>query len=246
MKSRLARARIRGAVAVLVGMGVGTINPWSETKAAEPSPLFYFFQAEEFEYRLTDGDHGFNWDAQGWVGGDDNKAWFKTEGAVPFNDGVEEAEIQALYSRRISNFFDAQIGVRYDFEPDPERAFGVFGVQGLAPYFFEIDTAAFVSEDGDVSARFEAEYELLITQQMVLQPSLEFNLAAQEVEELGIGSGFNDIELGLRLRYEIEREFAPYIGVSWERALGRTADFARDDGEDVDELSFVTGVRFWF
>lgn len=245
MTSRSACARSRGAAAVAGwAAGVATLVPTA--MAAEPTPLLYFFQAEEFEYRVTDGDDSFNWDAQGWVGGDVNRAWFKTEGEVPVDGGVEGAEIQALYSRQISDFFDAQVGVRYDFEPDPERAFAVFGVQGLAPYFFEIDAAGFVSEDGDLSARFEAEYELLIAQQLVLQPSLEVNFAAQEVEELGIGSGVNDVELGLRLRYEIEREFAPYIGVNWERDLGETADFARDEGEDVDNLSFVAGVRFWF
>ena len=245
MTSRSARACSRGAAAAACwAAGLGTLVP--AAMAAEPAPLLYFFQAEELEYRVTDGDDSVNWEAQGWVGGDVNRAWFKTEGEALVDSGVEAAEIQALYSRQISDFFDAQVGVRYDFEPDPERAFAVFGVQSLSPYFFEIDAAGFVSEDGDLSARFEAEYELLITQQLVLQPSLEVNFAAQEVEELGIGSGVNDVELGLRLRYEIEREFAPYIGVNWERNLGETADFARDEGEDVDNLSFVTGIRFWF
>lgn len=245
MKSTTMGACVRGAASVL-GLSIIGGGLWPQAMAAEESPLFYFFQAEEFEYRLTDGEHSFNWDAQGWVGGDDNKFWVKTEGEVLFEDGVEEAEIQALYSRRISDFFDAQVGVRYDFDPDPERAFGVFGVQGLAPHFFEIDAAGFVSEDGDVSARVEAEYDVLITQQLVLQPSLELNFAAQEVEALGIGSGVNDVELGLRLRYEVEREFAPYVGMNWRRDIGRTADFTRNEGESVDDLSFVTGIRFWF
>ncbi|RME61879.1 MAG: copper resistance protein B, partial [Alphaproteobacteria bacterium] len=141
---------------------------------------------------------------------------------------------------------DLQAGVRHDFEPDPSRTFGVIGIQGLAPYWFEIDAAAFISGDGDVSARIEAEYELLLTQRLILQPRVELNFAVQEVEELGIGSGLSIAEAGLRLRYEIDRQFAPYVGFSWNRKIGDTADFARADGEDVGALSFVAGLRMWF
>jgi len=226
-----------------VAMCLGLNAPAS---AEETEPLFYFFQADELEYRANDDQDTFNWDAQGWVGGDFNKLWLKSEGEQPIDGRLEEAEIQALYSRNISDFFDAQVGVRYDFAPDPERTFAVIGIEGLAPYFFEIDAAAFVSNKGEVSARFKAEYEILITQKLVLQPKFEMNVAVQEVEERGIGSGVNDVELGLRLRYEFERKFAPYIGVDWTRDLGQTANFTRADGESVDTLSFVAGVRLWF
>lgn len=208
--------------------------------------IFTFFQAEQLEYRLADGKDRLKWDAQAWVGEDYNKLWIKTEGEKEFGGHLEEAEVQLLYSRIIHPFWDLQVGGRYDARPRPQRGFGVIGVQGLAPYFFEVDAAAFVSHEGDVSARLKGEYEILLTQQLVLQPSVELNLAAQQVEKLGIGSGLTDVELGLRLRYEIVREFAPYIGVSWERKVGRTADFAREEGEDVDSLAFVTGIRFWF
>lgn len=216
------------------------------TAAELDNRIFTFFQAEQLEYRLSDGKDRLNWDAQGWIGGDYNKLWLKTEGETVFDGGIEEAEIQLLYSRIIHPFWDIQIGGRYDVRPQPQRGFGVIGVQGMAPYFFEVDAAAFVSHKGDVSARIKGEYELLLTQKLILQPSVELNLAAQRVEELGVGSGLTDVELGLRLRYEFVREFAPYIGVSWERAIGKTADFAREEGEDVDALSFVAGVRFWF
>ena len=212
----------------------------------EAEPLLYFFQAEQFEYRFNDGEDSFNWEAQGWIGGDFEKLWLKTEGEQPIEGRLEEAEVQALYSRQISNFIDAQVGIRYDFAPEPERTFGVIGIQGLAPYFFEIDAAAFVSNKGEVSGRFEAEYDILLSQQVVLQPTFEVNVAVQSVEERGIGSGVNDVELGLRLRYELAREFAPYIGVNWERDLGETADLTRADGEDVDTFAVVAGVRFWF
>ena len=205
-----------------------------------------FFEVERLEYRANDGRNSVNWEAQGWAGTDVNKLWFKTEGGRFSNGSYEEAEVQLLYSRMITDFFDAQAGLRYDIKPEPRRGFFVLGLQGLAKQFFEVDTALFVSDDGDVSARFEAEYELLLTQKLIAQASLETNVAAQKVRRLDIGSGFNDIEVGLRLRYEIVREFAPYIGVHWERKLGRTADFAREEGEDIDTLAFVAGIRFWF
>ncbi|MGA0394453.1 MAG: copper resistance protein B, partial [Rhodospirillales bacterium] len=124
--------------------------------------------------------------------------------------------------------------------------FFVLGLHGLAKQFFEVDSALFVSDDGDVSARLEAEYEVLLTQKLIAQASVETNIAAQTVRSNEIGTGFNDIEVGFRLRYEVEREFAPYIGLHWERKLGRTAAFAKDDGEGIDNLAFVMGVRFWF
>lgn len=208
---------------------------------------FTFFQADEFEYRAGDGgDDSFNWDAQGWIGGDYSKLWLKTEGENAVGGHLEGAEVQLLYSRLTSSFFDIQAGLRYDFQPRDQRSFAVLGLQGLAPYYVEVDAAAFLSGEGELSARFEAEYDLLLTQRLVLQPSLETNLALQDVRERGIGSGINDIELGLRLRYEIRREFAPYIGINWERKLGKTADFARDEGEDDDTLSLVAGLRVWF
>ncbi|MAD38246.1 MAG: copper resistance protein CopB [Tistrella sp.] len=206
----------------------------------------YRVMIDQLETRVRDGRDGYLWDAQGWYGGDIDKLWVKTEGEGTFGERTEQAEVQALWSRAITPWFDVQAGARYDVRPDPERGYAVFGLQGLVPYMFELDTAAFVSNEGDVSARLEGEYELLITQRLILQPRAEINLAVQEVRELGIGSGVNDVELGLRLRYEFAREFAPYIGVNWERKLGETADFARDDGESVDDLSFVAGVRLWF
>ena len=221
--------------------------PGNPATAAElDDQIFTFFQMDQNEFRLSDGDDAYVWEAQGWAGTDYDKLAFKTEGEKAIDGDLEEAELQVLYSRLVTDFFDAQIGVRYDFQPNPERAFAVIGFQGLAPQFFEVDTALFISEDGDVSARLEAEYELLITQRLILQPAVELNIAAQEVEELGIGSGPTDFEVGLRLRYEFAREIAPYIGVNYERGLFETADFTRDEGGDVDAVSFVAGIRFFF
>lgn len=207
----------------------------------------WFLLAERLEYQTNDGAPALLFDGQGWWGTDRNKLWVKSEVERDFNAGrFEEAELQALWSRPIARFFDVQAGVRHDFVRGADRTFGVVGVQGLAPYWFEIDAAIFVSGEGDVSARFEAEYDLLLTQRLILQPRTELNFAIQDVEEVGVGSGLSTAELGLRLRYEIRRQFAPYVGVNWERAVGETADFARTDGEDVGAVSFVAGVRLWF
>lgn len=206
-----------------------------------------FLLAERLEYQTHEGSPHLLFDGQGWWGTDRNKLWVKSEVERDFDAGAfEEAELQALWSRPIARFFDVQAGVRHDFVRGADRTFGVIGVQGLAPYWFEIDAAIFVSGEGDVSARVEAEYDLLITQRLILQPRTELNFAVQSVDDVGVGSGLSTAELGLRLRYEIRRQFAPYIGVNWERAVGETADFARADGEDPGAVSAIAGVRLWF
>ncbi|PWG01273.1 copper resistance protein B [Sphingosinicella humi] len=201
---------------------------------------------DRLEYRAQEGRDGYQWDGQGWYGGDYHKIWFKSEGEGAFGDVPEQAEVQFLYSRAIDPWFNLQAGVRHDFQPDPERTYLVLGIQGLAPYWFEVDGQLFLSNKGDVTARFEAEYDQRITQKLILQPAVEFDLAAQDVPELGIGSGLSSIEAGLRLRYEFVPEFAPYVGVEYERKLGDTADFARAAGEDVGGWAFLIGLRGWF
>jgi len=206
-----------------------------------------YVEGERFEYQSNAGDPLFLWDAQGFAGGDVNKVWVKTEGAYDFSaDAFEEAEVQGLFSRAIGSFWDLQAGVRHDFAPFHDRTYGVIGAQGLSPYLFEIDAAVFVSFDGDVTSRLEAEYELLLTQRLILQPRAELNFAFEDVPALDTGSGLSTAEAGLRLRYEIRREFAPYVGVAWEKSLGDTADFARAAGKDPSAVSFVAGLRFWF
>lgn len=201
---------------------------------------------DRLEARIRDGRDGYLWDGQGWYGGDIDKLWIKTEGEGGFGEKLEEAEVQVLWSRAITPWFDAQAGVRYDFQPNPERGHLVVGLQGLAPYFFEVDAAAFLSDEGDVTARLEAEYDQLVTQKLILQPRAEFELAAQDVPEIGIGSGVSSFGAGLRLRYEFAPEFAPYIGVEYERKLGETAGLARAEGDDAGRWSLLLGLRFWF
>lgn len=224
-------------------------DDWPEP--IEDDRLFWFLLFDRLEYDLNEGPDTILWDIQGWIGSDYNKLWIKSEGDQRLSsDNGGDVEIQALYSRLISPFWYLQIGGRFDTlygnGSDSSRGFGVIGIEGLAPYWYEVETALFVSQDGDISARLEAEYELLFTQRLIAQPRFETNIAIQRVEKFGVGEGFNDVELGLRLRYEIRREFAPYIGVSWTRLLGDTADIAQNENEEVDNFAFVTGVRMWF
>lgn len=198
----------------------------------------HFVQAERLEYQAE--DESWLWDLQGWSGYDRDKLWWKTEGTE------DHAELQLLYSRAISPYFDVQFGVRHDFEPEPQRSFAVIGLQGLAPQWFEIDSALFVSDEGKVSLGFEAEYEMLLTQKLILQPRLELDIGASDEPEYGQGSGLRGLEFGLRLRYEIHRKFAPYVGVEWHALFGETADYAVSAGEDSHSVTAVAGVRAWF
>lgn len=211
---------------------------------------YLFLIADRLEYSGISGPDPLVWDAQGWVGKNYNKFWFKAEGEALTVEKKGELELQGLYSRAIGSYFDLQTGIRYDIAYDrigeQSRGFAVLGLQGLAPYLFEVDGALFISDAGDISAGIEAEYDLPITQRLFGQPRFATNVALQEVEKWGVGSGFNDIQLGFRLRYEIRREFAPYIGISWNRKLGNTADFTRLEGEEVETLGLVGGMRMWF
>lgn len=201
---------------------------------------------DRLEYRMGKGADGYHWEGEGWIGGDINRFAFKTEGEGAFGGPLERAEVQALYSRAIDPWFNLEAGVRHDIRPDPRRTYAVVGIEGLAPYWFEVSAQAFLSNRGDAHLRLEGSYDQRISQRLILQPAAEINVAAQDVPELGIGSGVSDVELGLRLRYEFAREFAPYVGVNWERKLGDTARFARADGERASATSLVMGVQFWF
>lgn len=211
------------------------------TQAADS--IYTFVQADRLEYQETSS--AWVWDIQGWIGGDYHKLFVKLDGAAE-DGGDNENELQLLYSRAVSAYFDLQLGVRHDFGTDPSRTHAVIGLQGLAPQWFEIDLAGFVSEDGDLSASLQVEYDLLITQQLIIQPAFEMTIAAQDNRELGLGKGLQTTELDLRLRYEIRREIAPYIGLSWQKAYGNTADFVQAAGEDDSFVTWLAGLRLWF
>lgn len=207
-------------------------------------PVFWF-QGDRLEAQVRDGADGYLWDLQGYYGGPTSRFWFKSEGEGAFGERIEDAEVQALYSRAIGPFWDLQAGVRQDLA-GPATTHAVIGLQGLAPYLFEVDAALFVSHRGDITARIEGELDQRITQRLILQPRAEVNLAAQDVPQLGIGAGIDKIEVGVRLRYEILREFAPYIGIEQSWRIGGSADYARARGEDPGVTNFVVGIRFWF
>ena len=202
---------------------------------------------DTLEASFGDGEEGYSWNAQGFTGGDINRFWWKTEGEGAFGDTLHEAEVQALYSRAVAPFWDVQAGVRQDFRPDGDDTTHLtVGVQGVAPYWFEMSAAAFLSTRGDLTARIEAEYDQRLTQKWILQPGLELDMSASDIPELEIGSGLTSVTAGLRLRYEIRKEFAPYVGVEWKRALGGAADYAKARGDEADNTRLVVGIKTWF
>ncbi len=207
-------------------------------------PVFWF-QGDRLEVQVHDGTNGYLWDVQGYYGGPTSRLWFKSEGEGAFDEKIEDAEVQALWSRAVAPYWDVQLGVRQDVA-GPATTHAVVGIQGLAPYMFEVDAALFVSHRGDVTARIEAELDQRISRRLILQPRAEINLAAQDNERLGLGAGLDSVEAGVRLRYEIIREFAPYIGIEQSWRVGISADFARVAGEDPSVTNYVVGIRFWF
>lgn len=207
------------------------------------NPLVTKIMFDQLEWR--DANNTGVIEAQAWIGKDLNKFWLKAD--IEKHAGeTEDAEVQALYSRAITTYWDMQIGVREDIKPTPTRTWAVIGMQGLAPYFLNVDAALFVGEAGRTAARLSAEYDVLLTQRLILSPEVEINIYGQNDPETGTSSGLSDAQAGLRLRYEIRREFAPYIGVNWNKKYGKTAVAAESQGDAAKDTSWVAGVRFWF
>lgn len=220
-----------------------------------PSPVgdlnrYTYILADLLEYRPKGNDSDFRWDVEGWHGGEYNRLWFKSEGER--NTALKadyDIDLQLLYGRFIKRYYDFQIGVRGETQTfrgaSVNRAHGVIGIQGLVPYNYEVEAALFISQAGDVSARFSVTKDVLLTQRLILQPRLESNVAFQQVERFTTGRGLNNIELGGNLRYEVRRQFAPYVGVSFDKSFFGTADLVRQDGGDPTQVRFVVGVRMW-
>ena len=198
------------------------------------------------EVQLRNGRDGYRWEGQAWVGGDLHRLWLKSEGEGSFGRAVGNAEVQALYSRALDPYWNLQAGIRHDIRPDPSRTYATLGIEGLAPGWFEVGGALFLSTRGELLGRLEGTYDQRITNYVVLQPRIEANLSAQHIRATATGAGLTDMEAGLRLRYEGRREFAPYVGVAWERQFGETARFSRARGGDTGGMSVVLGVRAWF
>jgi copper resistance protein B len=199
---------------------------------------------DQLEWRDIDGNNGLFWDGQAWYGRDFNKLWLKSEGESV--SGESEARVEALWDHVFARWWSVQTGVRHDLGEGPGRTWAAFGMQGLAPHWFEVEATLYVGERGRTAAIFSGEYEVLLTQRLILQPKIELNLYGKDDPENGIGSGLSEGELALRLRYEIRREFAPYLGVTWTRSFGNTADLVRAAGRDASEVQVVAGLRIWF
>ena len=199
----------------------------------------------QLEWQGGDGAGALNWDIKGWVGGDIDRLWLRSEGERSAGR-TESAEVQALWGHAISPWWDLVGGVRHDFKPGDGQTWAAFGAQGMALYNFEAEATLFVGEAGRTAARLEGDYDILLTNRLILQPTAELNFYGRNDPPRGVGSGLSDSELGLRLRYEVRREFAPYVGVSWNRSYGQTAQYARDEGEDISQWRWVVGVRLWF
>lgn len=207
-------------------------------------PWLNYLNVDQFEWRNADEASIMAWDVTAWSGKSLDKLWFNAEGER-VRGHTEHAETQLLYSHAISSYWDAQAGVRSDIDPQPDQHWATLGMRGVAPYFFDIDAQLFVADGGRSAARIGVEYELMLTQKLVLVPDIELNAYGKDDVERGIGSGLSSLEAGLRLRYEIVREFAPYIGVTHERTLGDTADMVEADGDERSETMLVIGISAW-
>ncbi|MEH6650339.1 MAG: copper resistance protein B [Motiliproteus sp.] len=206
--------------------------------------MFWAVVGDRIEYD-ADSETGV-FDLQGWYGSTFNRLYIKLEGDIA-NGRLEESQTDVLWSHAYTPYFDTQLGIRLDqYDEGTDRQWLALGLQGLAPYWFELDATAYIGESGRTAVSLEAEYELLLSQQWVLQPRAELSFYGQDDIENGLGEGFADAALGLRLRYEITRQFAPYVGVEWTSMLGETADIARAADESVRDTHYVVGVRFWF
>lgn len=202
-------------------------------------PLLFYVKADKFEVRDTDEGSLQVWEFDAWLGKDLDKLWIKSSGERHKGE-VESNEIDILYSKAISPYWDLQMGLRHEFRPKPaENSIGI-GVMGVAPYLFEVDANVFINDDGDLNARLDAEYEYLFTQRIILVPNLELEFNSDDDNARGIVSGLSAAELGLRLHYEFKREFSPYIGINYEKKFGNSVV------SESSETQFLAGLSFWF
>lgn len=212
--------------------------------AVHDRAINYMLLFDQFEWQ-GGGNGGGNWDNLSWIGGDRNRVWLRSEGESGGGQ-VENAFVDALFGRAFARWWDVVAGVRQDFRPGDAQAWVGGGIQGLAPYWFEVEATGYVGGGGRTLARLEAQYELLLTNRLILQPLIEAEFFGKSDPERGIGAGLSTLEGGLRIRYEFRREFAPYVGLTWNRKLFGTADLARSKNIDVGGARFAVGLRFWF
>lgn len=233
----------RSAPAANQPMNMETSSPMSAP--VSDNMAFHQILFDQLEYAHSGDANAFVWDMQAWYGRDYGRIWLKSEGEHQ-GGRTRDANIDLLWSKPIAAFWDLQAGVRHDIIEGPKRNWAAIGIQGVAPYWFDVQATAYLGVAGRTALRLKAEYQLLLTQRLFLVPEVEANLYGRADREAGRGNGLSDLSTGLRLRYEIRREISPYIGVTWSRKLGGTADIARDAGEQLTEHRWVAGVRLWF
>lgn len=204
----------------------------------------YFVLFDQLEWQGTRAGSGLSWDSKGWIGRDIDRFWFRTEGERE-HGRLENGQVHALYGRAIAPWWDVVAGIRQDVRPGPAQTWAALGIQGLAPYWFDIEATAYVGASGRTHFRFETEYEVILTNRLILQPLLELEVYGKSDPERGIGSGLSSADLGLRLRYELRREFAPYVGIVWNRKFFGTADYARAAGDSTGGARLALGLRLW-
>jgi copper resistance protein B len=244
----LALDLIFGVVAMADAQSAST-TPTDLTVTMPPvmdSAIYAHALLDQNEGRIGGGQNGYRWDGQAWVGTDYNKLWLKSEGFVLGKGGVEDGQHELLYDRAITTYVDLQAGVRTDWDSGTGRTWAAFGVQGLAPLFFDYEATGYLSNGGHAALRLVASYDLLITQRLILQPEIELNFYSKADPSRMVGAGLADIDTGLRLRYEISRKFAPYVGIAYAGKFGQTAQMAQRAGDSAGALQFVFGIRSWF
>ncbi len=210
------------------------------------NPVFAHVLLEQFESRAAGDGQQFRYDGQGWIGTDLDKLWIKSEGTVGVGGRFTDSDQELLYDRAISSYFDLQAGLRMDLDDGPTRSWAALGVQGLSLYFFDLEATGYLSDRGRVAARFKSSTDLLITNRLILQPEAELNFYSKADPARVVGSGLSDIDAGLRLRYEISRKFAPYVGVTYAGYFGQAQPIARARGDNTQDIRFTFGVRSWF
>ena len=244
----LAAATMLPALAVAAQTAAMQDDPQLVTAAIPPvmdTGIFAHAVLDQLEGRFNGANPEFRWAGQGWIGTDYDKLWIKSE-SIFSNGTLTDGQQQFLCDRAVTTYFDLQAGLRSDLDSLPVRNWAAFGIQGLAPYFFDLELTGYVSSEGHLAARLAASYDLFLTQRLILQPQVELNLYSKADPARLVGTGFSDIDTGLRLRYEVTRNFAPYLGVVYEGKFGQTASFARQAGESTGDFRFVFGIRAWF
>ena len=237
---------VSAAGAQTVPPSVSPAPPADMRSPMNDNPIFAHLLFDQLEGRSNGPDNELRWDGEGWVGTDFNRLWLKSEGFFTEDGKVDDGDHEALYDRPVTTYFDLQGGLRYDLDSGPQRWWAAFGFEGLAPQFFNLQATAYARDAGHFAARVAGSYDLLLTQRLIAQPQIEMNFYSKKDPSRAIGTGLSEIDTGLRIRYELSRKFAPYVGVAYNGKFGETAGLVRADGGIVNDLRIAFGIRVWY